>query len=149
MISQHGLKIDGSRLRIIVPDVGGGFGMKNFAYPEHVLVLWVARKLGRPVKWIADRSESFLSDDQGRRHVSEAELALDSTGRFLAVRARFVSNIGAYLTTSGSRVATIVGSRCLTGVYAIEAAHVETRGVFTNMTPTGSYRGAGKRSSSI
>jgi carbon-monoxide dehydrogenase large subunit len=144
VVSQHGLGIDGSRLRVVVPDVGGGFGMKNFAYPEHVLVLWAARKVGRPVKWIADRSESFLSDDQGRRHVSEVELALDADGTFLAIRARFLSNVGAYLTTSGSRVSTVVGSRCLTGVYAIGAAHVETRGVFTNMTPTGSYRGAGK-----
>jgi len=144
VLSQHGLGIEGSQLRIVVPDVGGGFGMKNFAYPEHVLVLWAARKLRRPVKWVADRSESFLSDEQGRRHSSDAELALDATGMFLAIRARFRSNVGAYLTTSGSRVATIVGSRCLTGAYAIKAAHVETRGVFTNMTPTGSYRGAGK-----
>jgi len=144
VLTQHGLKIEGSRLRVVVPDVGGGFGMKNFAYPEHVLVLWAAEKLGRPVKWFADRSESFLSDEQGRRHSSDVELALDKGGKFLAIRARFVSNIGAYLTTSGSRVATIVGSRCLTGAYAIGAAHVQTRGVFTNTAPTGSYRGAGK-----
>lgn len=144
VVSQHGLGVEGSRLRVVVPEVGGGFGMKNFAYPEHVLVLWAARKLGRPVKWFSDRSESFVSDDQGRRHTCDAELALDARGRFLAIRARFVSNIGAYLTTSGSRITTVVGSRCLTGAYAIQAAHVETRGVFTNMTPTGSYRGAGK-----
>lgn len=144
VISQHGLKVEGSHLRVVVPDVGGGFGMKNFAYPEHVMVLWAARKLERPVKWFAERSESFVSDDQGRRHYCEAELALDANGKFLAIRARFLSNIGAYLTTSGSRITTVVGSRCLTGAYAIEAAHVETRGVFTNMTPAGSYRGAGK-----
>ncbi len=144
VLTQHGLKIEGSRLRVIVPDVGGGFGMKNFAYPEHLLVLWAAEKLDRPVKWFADRSESFLADEQGRRHTSEVELALNTEGEFLAIRARFVSNVGAYLTTSGSRVATIVGSRCLTGAYTIGAAHVQTRGVFTNVAPTGSYRGAGK-----
>lgn len=144
VISQHGLKTEGSRLRVLVPDVGGGFGMKNFAYPELMLMPWAARKLDRPVKWFADRSESFVSDDQGRGHYSEAELALDHDGRFLAVRVRFLSNLGAYLTTSGSRISTVVGSRGLTSVYAIGAAHVETRGVFTNIVPSGSYRGAGK-----
>jgi carbon-monoxide dehydrogenase large subunit len=144
VISQHGLKIEGSRLRVIVPDVGGGFGMKNFAYPELMLMPWAAQKLNCPVKWSSERGESFVSDDQGRGHYSEAELALDQDGRFLAVRVRFLSNLGAYLTTSGSRVSTVVGSRGLTSVYAIGAAHVETRGVFTNMVPSGSYRGAGK-----
>ena len=133
-----------SRVRVITGDVGGAFGVKIPPYPEHVLAAWAARRLGRPVKWIADRSESFLSDGQGRDHVTEAELALDAQGRFLAVRTRTVSNMGAYTTTSAPTIPTVGGVRCLTGVYRIPAWHARTRVTFTNTVPVHAYRGAGK-----
>ena len=133
-----------SRVRVITGDVGGAFGIKIPPYPEHVLVAWAARRLGRPVKWIAERSESFLSDGQGRDHVTEAELALDAAGRFLAVRTRTVSNMGAYSTAAAPTIPTVGGSRCITGVYRIAAWHARTRVVFTNTVPIHAYRGAGK-----
>ncbi len=133
-----------SRIRVITDDVGGAFGIKIPPYPEHVLAAWAARRLGRPVKWIAERSESFLSDGQGRDHVTEAELALDAEGRFLAIRTRTVSNMGAYSTAAAPTIPTVGGSRCITGVYRIPAWHARTRVVFTNTVPIHAYRGAGK-----
>ena len=133
-----------SRIRVITGDVGGAFGVKIPPYPEHVLVAWAARRLGRPVKWIADRSESFLSDGQGRDHVTGAELALDARGRFLAIRTRTVSNMGAYTTIAAPTIPTVGGVRCLTGVYRIPAWQARTRVVFTNTVPVHAYRGAGK-----
>ena len=133
-----------SRIRVITDDVGGAFGIRIPPYPEHVLVAWSARRLGRPVKWIAERSESFLSDGQGRDHVTEAELALDAEGRFLAVRTRTVSNMGAYSTAAAPTIPTLGGTRCITGVYRIPAWHARSRVVFTNTVPIHAYRGAGK-----
>ena len=133
-----------SRIRVITGDVGGAFGVKIPPYPEHVLAAWAARRLGRPVKWIADRSESFLSDGQGRDHVTGAELALDAQGRFLAIRTRTVSNMGAYTTMAAPTIPTVGGVRCLTGVYRIPAWHARTRVAFTNTVPVHAYRGAGK-----
>ena len=133
-----------SRIHVITDDVGGAFGIKIPPYPEHVLAAWAARRLGRPVKWIAERSESFLSDGQGRDHVTEAELALDAEGRFLAIRTRTVSNMGAYSTAAAPTIPTVGGSRCITGVYRIPAWHARTRVVFTNTVPIHAYRGAGK-----
>ena len=133
-----------SRVRAITDDVGGAFGIKIPPYPEHVLVAWAARRLGRPVRWIAERSESFVSDGQGRDHVTEAELALDAEGRFLAVRTRTVSNMGAYSTAAAPTIPTVGGSRCITGVYRIPSWHARTRVVFTNTVPIHAYRGAGK-----
>ena len=133
-----------SRVRVITDDVGGAFGIKIPPYPEHVLVAWAARRLGRPVKWIAERSESFLSDGQGRDHVTEAELALDADGRFLAVRTSTVSNMGAYSTAAAPTIPTLGGTRCVTGVYRIPAWHARSRVVFTNTVPIHAYRGAGK-----
>ena len=133
-----------SRIRVITNDVGGAFGIRIPPYPEHVLVAWAARRLARPVKWLADRSESFLCDGQGRDHVTEAELALDADGRFLAVRARTVSNMGAFSTFAAPTIPTLGGIRCLTGVYRIPAWHARTRVVFTNTVPVHAYRGAGK-----
>ena len=133
-----------SRVHVITDDVGGAFGIKIPPYPEHVLVAWAARRLGRPVKWIAERSESFLSDGQGRDHVTEAALALDAAGRFLAIRARTVSNMGAYSTAAAPTIPTVGGSRCVTGVYRIPAWHAQSRVVFTNTVPIHAYRGAGK-----
>ena len=133
-----------SRVRVITDDVGGAFGIKIPPYPEHVLAAWAARRLGRPVKWIAERSESFLSDGQGRDHVTEAELALDAEGRFLAVRTSTVSNMGAYSTAAAPTIPTLGGTRCITGVYRIPAWHARSRVVFTNTVPIHAFRGAGK-----
>ena len=133
-----------SRIRVITGDVGGAFGIKIPPYPEHVLAAWAARRTGRPVKWIAERSESFLSDGQGRDHATEAELALDADGRFLAVRTNTVSNMGAYSTAAAPTIPTVGGTRCITGVYRIPAWHARSRVVFTNTVPIHAFRGAGK-----
>jgi len=132
-----------NRFRVVVKDTGGSFGTKNSAYPEHGLVLWAARKIGRPVKWIAERSEGFLSDSGGRDHETHAELALDADGRFLALRVSTLANLGAYLNNNTSLI-PIVGVGMLAGVYMIGAIHVEVRGVFTNTVHTDAYRGAGR-----
>ena len=137
------LNIPESKLRIVTPDVGGGFGMKNI-YPEHALVLWAAKKLGRPVKWSGDRSDAFVSDTHARDNVTDVELALDGKGRFLAIRASTIANMGAYLSTFGPMIPTVTGSNLLVGVYAIPVAHVRVRCVFTNTVPVDAYRGAGR-----
>ena len=138
------LGVPESRIRVITDDVGGAFGIKIPPYPEHVLVAWAARRIGRPVKWIAERSESFLSDGQGRDHATEAELALDADGRFLAVHTNTVSNMGAYSTAAAPTIPTVGGTRCITGVYRIPAWHARSRVVFTNTVPIHAFRGAGK-----
>ncbi len=135
---------DPAKIRIITPDVGGGFGMKIFVYPEYVMVLWAARRLGRPVHWIAERSEGFVSDTQGRDHVTKAELALDRDGKFLGIRVATLANLGAYLSNFGPIIPTEAGKGMQTGVYAISAAYVEVTGVFTNTVPVDAYRGAGR-----
>jgi carbon-monoxide dehydrogenase large subunit len=132
------------RIRVLTPDVGGGFGMKLFLYPEYILALWAARRLGRPVKWIAERSEGFLSDTQGRDNLTKAELALDRDGKFLAIRVNTLANMGAYLSNFGPLIPTEAGKGMQTGVYAIPAAYVEVTGVFTNTVPVDAYRGAGR-----
>ncbi len=138
------LKIDANRLRVITPDVGGGFGMKAVAYPEQALVLIAARKTGRPVKWIGERSDAFLTDTQGRDHATRAELALDKDGRFLALRVSIVGNLGAYLSQYGPYIPTAAGCNMLTGLYTTPAIHAAAKAVFTNTTPTDAYRGAGR-----
>ncbi|WP_420995837.1 xanthine dehydrogenase family protein molybdopterin-binding subunit [Cupriavidus sp. 30B13] len=133
-----------SRLRIIAPDVGGGFGSKIFLYAEDVALTWASKKVGRPVKWTAERSESFLTDAHGRDHVTKAELALDADGRFLAMRVHTVANMGAYLSTFASSVPTILYATLLAGQYATPAIYAEVRAVFTNTAPVDAYRGAGR-----
>ena len=132
--------------RIIVraPDVGGGFGVKNFLYPEWVLVLWAARRLRRPVKWIAERSEEFVSSAQGRDNHTRGRLALDRDGRFLALEVDTVANLGAYLSTNGPGSSTNSPASAMGGVYDIPAVFMAVRGVFTNTVPIDAYRGAGK-----
>ena len=131
--------------RVVTPDVGGGFGMKIFLYPEHPLVLFAARELGCPVKWVAERSsDGFLSDTQGRDHVTKAELALDRDGRFLGLRVHTTANLGAYLSNYSPFVATDCGTIMLAGVYRTPAIHVQVTGVFTNTVPIDAYRGAGR-----
>ena len=132
------------RIRVVTPDVGGGFGMKLFLYPEHGLVLYAAHKLGRPVKWIGERGESFLSDAQGRDNVTRARLALDSDLNFLAVDVETTANLGAYLSNFGTFIPTMAGTAMLAGVYRTPAAVVRVKGVYTNTVPVDAYRGAGR-----
>jgi carbon-monoxide dehydrogenase large subunit len=134
--------IPAERIRVITRDVGGGFGAKNVAYAEEALVLWAARRLGRPVKWIADRSESFVSDVQGRDQVNRSELALDRNGRFLALRISSVVNLGAYLGPRGV-VPVLSGTKLIASVYRLPAAYYEITAVFRHTVPTCPYRGAG------
>jgi aerobic carbon-monoxide dehydrogenase large subunit len=129
-------------LRFVAPDVGGGFGAKNFIYPEHVLVPWAARRVGRPVKWMASRSEGFLSDHQARDHQAQAALALDAQGRFLALRVTSAANVGAYLVSAGG-VQTFQYVHLPGTVYRIPAIELQIRGVLTNTAPIGVTRGPG------
>ncbi len=137
------LGVPAEDIRVVAPDVGGGFGMKNFLYPETVLVLWAARRLGRPVKWINERTESFLSDDHGRDHVTRAELGLAADGRFLGLRVRTLGNLGAYVTATAALLHTVAYGSLTGGVYDIPAVHLDVKAVFTNATPLGAYRGVG------
>jgi carbon-monoxide dehydrogenase large subunit len=131
-------------ITVRAPDVGGGFGVKNFLYPEWVLVLWAARRLGRPVKWVAERGEEFVSSAQGRDNHTRARLALDRDGRFLALDVDTVANLGAYLSTNGPGSSTNSPASALGGVYDIPAVFMAVRGVLTNTVPIDAYRGAGK-----
>jgi carbon-monoxide dehydrogenase large subunit len=137
------LKVPQSQVRVITGDVGGSFGMRSGLYPEMVLVLWAARRLGRPVRWTSDRRESFVTDEHGRDNVSTVELALGADGTFLALRVAINLNVGAYLTqrSAGPGTNNIGG---VAGVYTTPAIHHQTTGVYTNTTPTGPYRGAGR-----
>jgi carbon-monoxide dehydrogenase large subunit len=132
------------KLRVIAPDVGGGFGSKIMHYAEEMLVLWAARKLGRPVKWTALRSESFMSDAHGRDHLTHAELALADDGRFLGLRVKTAANMGAYLSTFAPAVPTYLHGILFAGCYRTPAIYVEVKAVFTNTVPVDAYRGAGR-----
>ena len=133
-----------SKLRVVSPDVGGGFGSKIFVYAEETAVIWAAGKLRRPVKWRAERSESFLADAHGRDHVTKAELALSSDGTFLGLRVKTIANMGAYLSTFASSVPTYLYGTLLAGQYRTPAIYVEVRAMFTNTAPVDAYRGAGR-----
>jgi carbon-monoxide dehydrogenase large subunit len=132
------------KLRVIAPDVGGGFGSKIFIYAEETACVWAAAKVGRPIKWTAERSESFLSDAHGRDHMSHAELAMDANGRFLALRVKTVANLGAYLSTFASATPTYLYGTLLSGQYNLPAIYVEVDGVYTHTAPVDAYRGAGR-----
>ncbi|RWF34303.1 MAG: xanthine dehydrogenase family protein molybdopterin-binding subunit, partial [Mesorhizobium sp.] len=136
-------KIKKSELRIITPDVGGGFGPKAFVYREYPLVLEAAKRLGRPVKWAGDRTEHFLTDAQGRDNVVKAEMALDKGGRFLGMKVELLANIGAYVSQYGPFI-PYVGVTMSTGVYDIGAIDVSVTGLYTNTCPVDAYRGAGR-----
>ncbi len=137
------LNLDSDSLHVISPDVGGAFGLKFFLQCETVLVVFACKTTGRPVKWYAERGESFLSDLHGRDHVSHAELALDNAGRFLAIRATVTANIGAYCSQAGPMIPWF-GACMTTGVYAIPVASVDVHTVVTNTVPVDAYRGAGR-----
>jgi aerobic carbon-monoxide dehydrogenase large subunit len=133
-----------NKVRVVAPDVGGGFGSKIYLYPEDVVVTWASKQLNRPVKWTSDRSEAFLSDAHGRDHVTLAELALDKNGKFLAMRVRTNANLGAYLSTFASCIPTILYATLLAGQYTTPLIYCEVTAVFTNTTPVDAYRGAGR-----
>jgi aerobic carbon-monoxide dehydrogenase large subunit len=132
------------RLRVVTEDVGGAFGLKSGAYPEYLALLVAARVTGAPVHWMSTRAEAFLTDNQGRDTFTEAELALDRKGRFLALRVRHLADMGAYIGSVGAHVQTFNFSRCFPGMYDIPHVDVSTRCIFTNTTPTAPYRGAGR-----
>ena len=144
LMGEFVLNIPQHKLRIVAPDVGGGFGVKQFLYAEEIITTWASRKVGRPVKWVNERSEGFLSDAHGRDHVSEAELALDETGKFLGLKVRTIANMGGYLSTFGPNIPTNLYGLLLAGVYTTPAIHCGVKGVFTNTVPVDAYRGAGR-----
>ncbi|WP_024511739.1 xanthine dehydrogenase family protein molybdopterin-binding subunit [Bradyrhizobium sp. ARR65] len=133
-----------NKLRVIAPDVGGGFGSKIYIYPEEMVCLWASKKVGRPIKWAADRSESFLTDAHGRDHVTKAEMAFDKDNKILGLRVKTHANFGAYMSLFSSSVPTYLYATLLSGQYVIPAIHAEVIGVYTNTTPVDAYRGAGR-----
>ncbi len=143
-LAESVFKIPENRIRVVTPDVGGGFGMKAFLYPEHILVLWAAKKLGRPVKWTPERSDAFMTDTQGRDNVTRLELALDDELRFLGLKVATVANMGAYLSNFAPEIPTNSGGVMFSGVYAIPAIHVGVKGAYTHTVPVDAYRGAGR-----
>ncbi len=132
------------KLKVVAPDVGGGFGSKIYHYAEEALVTWASAKVGKPVKWTAERSESFISDAQGRDHVTHAELALDKDGKFLALKVSTVANMGGYLSTFAPAIPTYLYATLLAGTYTTPAIYCEVKAVFTNTVPVDAYRGAGR-----
>ncbi len=138
------LNIPEHKLRVYAPDVGGGFGSKIFHYAEEALVTWAAKKIGRPVKWVAERSESFISDAHGRDHVTHAEMAFDANGKALGMKVETLANMGAYLSTFAPCVPTWLHGTLMAGQYATPAIHVNVKAVFTNTVPVDAYRGAGR-----
>jgi carbon-monoxide dehydrogenase large subunit len=136
--------VGNDRMRVIAPDVGGGFGIKNALYPEWVLLLFAARALGRPVKWVAERAEDFNGTAQGRDNVTKARLAMDADGRFQALDVSTVANLGAYMSSGGPGSSTNAPANAMGSGYVIPAIFMDVHGVFTNTLPIEAYRGAGK-----
>ena len=144
LMSAFVLGLPESKVRVIAPDVGGGFGSKIFLYPEETALVWATKRVGRPIKWTAERSESFMTDAHGRDHVTRAEMAMDAQGGFLAMRVSTTANMGAYLSTFASSVPTILYATLLAGQYRTPAIYAEVKAVFTNTAPVDAYRGAGR-----
>ncbi|MFA7438721.1 MAG: xanthine dehydrogenase family protein molybdopterin-binding subunit [Castellaniella sp.] len=144
LLAANVLQVPEHKMRVIAPDVGGGFGSKINLYAEDAAVAWASRTLGRPVKWTAERSESFVSDTHGRDHITVAEMAMDANGQFLALRVHSHVNLGAYLATFGPVVPTILYGTLLAGQYTTPQIYVEVDGWFTNTVPVDAYRGAGR-----
>jgi carbon-monoxide dehydrogenase large subunit len=138
------MQIPKERVRVLTDDVGGAFGLKTGPYPEYIAQMVGAKKLGRPIHWMSGRSEAFLSDNQARDIYSEAELALDEKGRFLALRIRNTGNLGAYVGAVGANIPTFNFTRCLPAMYDIKYIDMSARCAFTNTLPTAPYRGAGR-----
>jgi aerobic carbon-monoxide dehydrogenase large subunit len=138
------LGVPNQRLRVVTEDVGGAFGLKTGPYPEYLAILLAARKIGRPVHWMSNRAEAFLSDNHARDAFSDVELALDERGKFLALRVRHLGNMGGYIGAIGANIQTVNLTRCFPGMYDIPRIDMGVRCVFTNTTPTAPYRGAGR-----
>jgi carbon-monoxide dehydrogenase large subunit len=138
------LGIPEHKMRVVAPDVGGGFGSKIFLYGEETAIVWASRQIKRPIKWTAERSEAFLSDAHGRDHLTTAELGLDQNGKFVAMRVATTANLGSYLSTFASSVPTILYATLLAGQYATPKISCTVNGVFTNTAPVDAYRGAGR-----
>ncbi len=138
------MHIPRERMRVLTPDVGGAFGMKILLYPEYPVLLLAAERLGRPVKWIPERGDAFMTDVHGRDNVTHAELAMDADGRFLGARVSTIANMGAYLSTFAPYIPTYDGAPLLASVYDNPAIYVEAKGVFTNTVPVDAYRGPGR-----
>jgi carbon-monoxide dehydrogenase large subunit len=144
ILASNIFKVPTDNIRVITPDVGGGFGMKLFLYPEHVLTAFAARELRRPVKWTSERTEAFQSDTHGRDNITIGELALDANGRFLALRTKNWAGMGAYLNTFAPFIPTGAGTKVLASVYDFQAIHARVIGVMTHTVPVDAYRGAGR-----
>ncbi|WP_370195335.1 xanthine dehydrogenase family protein molybdopterin-binding subunit, partial [Aurantimonas coralicida] len=132
------------KLRVIAPDVGGGFGSKIYIYPEEIVCLWASKRTGVPVKWTSDRTEAFLTDAHGRDHVTEVEMALDADNKILGLKVDTVANLGAYMSLFSSATPTYLYATLLSGQYDIPAIHANVRAVYTNTVPVDAYRGAGR-----
>ncbi len=133
-----------NKLRVIAPDVGGGFGSKIYIYPEEIVCLWASKKTGVPVKWNSDRTEAFLTDAHGRDHVSKVKMAFDADHRIIGLKVDTIANLGAYMSLFSSAVPTYLYATLLSGQYAIPAIHANVRTVYTNTAPVDAYRGAGR-----
>ncbi len=144
LMSAFVLGLPESKVRVIAPDVGGGFGSKIFLYAEETALVWASKRVGRPIKWTAERSESFLTDAHGRDHHTKVELAMDAQGNFLALRVDTIANLGAYLSTFASSVPTILYATLLAGQYKTPAIYCNVKAVFTTTAPVDAYRGAGR-----
>jgi carbon-monoxide dehydrogenase large subunit len=144
MLANHVFKEPAEKFRVITPDVGGGFGMKLFLYAEHVLVCYAARKLAAPVRWASERGEAFLSDNHGRDHISQGELALDAEGKFLGMRIRTLAGMGAYFSNYAPMIPTMAGSKVMASVYDFKSIYLNVLGIFTHTVPVDAYRGAGR-----
>jgi aerobic carbon-monoxide dehydrogenase large subunit len=138
------LGIPEHKVRVVSPDVGGGFGSKMFHYTEEALLTWATRKIGRPIKWTAERSESFVLDAHGRDHITKAEMGFDNDGKIMALRVKTYANLGAYLSTFGSCIPTYLHGTLLQGLYTTPKINIDVTAVFTNTTPVDAYRGAGR-----
>jgi len=144
MLAKMIFRIPAEKVRVLTPDVGGGFGMKLFLYPEHVMVAFAAKQVGRPVKWASERTEAFLSDTHGRDNITLGELALDKDGKFLALRTKNWAGMGAYFSNYAPFIPTGAGTKVLASVYGFEAIHANVLGVMTHTVPVDAYRGAGR-----
>ncbi|TCZ59743.1 xanthine dehydrogenase family protein molybdopterin-binding subunit [Roseicella aquatilis] len=144
LLAQAVFNLPPEKFRVVTPDVGGGFGMKLYLYAEYALVCMAARRLGRPVRWAAERTEAFQSDTHGRDNITLGELAVDKDGKFLALRTRNYANMGAYLNTFAPMIPTMAGTKVLASVYNFQAIHARVIGVLTNTVPVDAYRGAGR-----
>ena len=144
LMSAFVLAVPEHKVRVIAPDVGGGFGSKIYHYAEEALIISAAKKLGRPVKWTAHRSESFISDAQGRDHVTHGELALDKDGKFIGLRVETLANMGGYLSTFAPVIPTYLHGTLLAGQYTTPVIYINVKAVFTNTVPVDAYRGAGR-----